>query len=71
MPITRNKNTYYNGKKGDTEIMDGKALKWLGFLAMGLGFGVSLLTKHVDKKEQEVLIQKEVNKAVEKHFKNQ
>lgn len=51
--------------------MDGKALRWLGILATGLAFGVGLLSKHVDKKEQEFLIQKEVNKAVEKHFKNQ
>ena len=71
MPITRNKNIYYNERKETTKFMDGKALRWLGILATGLAFGVGLLSKHVDKKEQEFLIQKEVNKAVEKHFKNQ
>ena len=51
--------------------MDGKALKFLGFLAMGLGFGLTALTKFVDKNEQALMIQKEVKKEVANQLKNQ
>lgn len=51
--------------------MDSKSLRWFGFLAMILGFGVTQMTKYVDKKEQEILIEEKVEKAVKNHLKNQ
>ena len=69
--ITRKKITYYNGTKGETETMrNGKALGIFGFVATVIGFLASLLSKRIEKIQQEDFISKEVEKAVEKRLKN-